>query len=98
VKKVIPGLSVAMLVVSLLPAWAGSISPNLKDALAQSGPDEFVPVVVMMEAFPSRTQLLGEVRELNRRDRRLRVMSTLDSLVKESQRPVRAVIGDEPDA
>jgi subtilisin family serine protease len=98
VKRVIPSLLAVMLVAGLLPAWAGSIAPNLKDALARSGPDDFVPVVVMMEAFPSRTQLLGEVRELNRRDRRLRVISTLDSLVKESQRPVRIVIGEEPDA
>ena len=83
----------ATLALWAMPAWTGSIAPNLKDALAHAEPDEFVPVVVMMEAFPSREQLLGEVRELNRRDRRLRIISTLDSLVKESQRPVRIVIG-----
>jgi subtilisin family serine protease len=96
VKKKTLHLLAAMLVVGALPAWSGSIAPNLKEALAHARPDEFVPVVVMMEAFPSRTHLLGEVREMNRRDRRARVMSTLDSLVKESQRPVRIVIGAEP--
>jgi subtilisin family serine protease len=89
----LPGiLAVALVVASALPAAAGSLAPNLDQALLHAGPDDRVPVVVMMEAFPTQERLLKEVRGFNREDRRDHVVFTLKALCEQSQRPVRDLL------
>jgi subtilisin family serine protease len=91
--------TLVMLLLALVggQAWAGSIAPNLDDALDQAGPDDLVPVVVLMEEFPARNELLSGIRGLNRKDRRTRVVSTLRDNAERSQRPLRAALAAERD-
>jgi subtilisin family serine protease len=90
-------LAVATLVLAATPVWAGSLAPNLEERLLSAGPDDFVPVVVMMEAFPAQDELLAVVRGLNRENRRVHVVSTLQGLAERTQSPVRTVLAAEPD-
>ena len=52
---------VAGLVVAL-PATAGSLAPDLREALRTASEDDRIPVVVMMEGYPDRQRMLDEVR------------------------------------
>jgi subtilisin family serine protease len=90
-------IAIATLAAGVLPAWSGVVTPRLQEAMLRSSEDDFVPVVVMMEAFPARGRLRHEVRDLNRRDRRAHVMARLDALVRTSQVPVRAAIDARAD-
>ena len=82
-------------VVAAGTAWAGSMTTNLRDALVHAGPDDLVPVVVLMEEFPARDALLEEVRGLNRDDRRAHVITTMKALAERSQRAVHAELATE---
>jgi subtilisin family serine protease len=77
------------------PSVAGGLAPNLEQALIEAGPDDLVPVVVMMEEFPAQAELLADVRGLNRHDRRSHVVSTLRDLAARSQLPVRKLLALE---
>jgi subtilisin family serine protease len=79
-----------------IPASAGSPSPRLRDALDGGGPEERLPVVVVMDEFPDRERLLREVRGMTRDLRRAHVVSTLKALADRSQRAVRERIDAEP--
>ncbi len=46
----------ASLVSAMCPAWAGSLAPDLREALASARPGDRLPVVVLMEEFPERQQ------------------------------------------
>jgi hypothetical protein len=60
-------LIASILVVGVgIPARAGRVGPNLKNALISAGPDELIPIVVMMETYPAREELMAEIRGLNR--------------------------------
>jgi subtilisin family serine protease len=74
---------------------AGSLAPNLKDELISAGPDDLIPIVVLMEEFPGREKLLSEVRGLSREARRREVVSRLQSLAERSQRPVHDALSRE---
>jgi subtilisin family serine protease len=88
----------AAMIAWTVPAGAGSLAPNLEQALLDAGPDDLVPVVVMMREFPEQDRLLTEVRGMNRRDRRAHVVATLDRLARKSQRHVHALIATETNA
>jgi subtilisin family serine protease len=75
-----------------VPGLGGTLSPRLEAALLQAGPDDLVPVVVLMEAFPEQDALLSEVRGLNAEDRRRHVLETMASLAESSQAPVHALL------
>ena len=90
-------LVLCLIVTAGLPASAGTITSDLKDALVSAGPDDFVPVVVMMEEYPARAELMREVRGLNRESRRDHVVSRLRALSRRTQQPVRAVLTDLQD-
>ena len=79
------------------PSATGPISPKLEEALLFAAPDDFVPVVAMMEAFPTREGLMAEVRDLDRESRRAHVVSTLKDLADRSQQSLRAVLAEESD-
>jgi len=76
-------------------AWSGPMTTSLRDALVHAGPDDLVPVVVLMEEFPARNDLLEEVRGLNREDRRAHVIATMKTLAERSQRAVHAELATE---
>ena len=90
-------LVLCMIVTAGLPASAGTITPDLKDALVSAGPDDLVPIVVMMDEYPARAELMREVRGLNRESRRNHVVSRLRDLSRRTQQPVRAVLTDLQD-
>jgi len=90
-------LAACLIVAAGVPAWAGAITPDLKDALVSAGPDDLVPIVVMMEDYPARAELMREVRGLNRESRRNHVVSRLQALARRTQRPVRAVLAEAGD-
>jgi subtilisin family serine protease len=71
------------------------MTTGLRDALVHAGPDDLVPVVVLMEEFPDRGELLEEVRGLNREDRRAHVVATMKSLAERSQRGIHATLATE---
>ncbi len=79
----------------LSPVAAGSISPRLAERIDQAGSDEWIPIVVMMEAFPSQAEMREELAGLNRDARRAKLISRRAQLVATSQRPVRDVLDDE---
>ena len=85
-------LAVTLVATSICPVWAGSLTPRLEEALIHTGPDDLVPVVVLMEAFPAQDELLAEVRGLNRRDRRAHVVSVLKDNAEQSQAPIHAAL------
>jgi len=91
-------VSVVCLVLAAgLQAQSGSIAPNLKDALVAAGPDDLVPIVVLMEEFPERQKMLADVRGLSAESRRAHVVSTLKGLAARTQRPVHDVLALESD-
>ena len=63
-------LLLAAVIVSVLsagwPAAAGTIAPDLERRLVDAGPDETVPVVVLMDEFPALPELLRDVRGFDR--------------------------------
>lgn len=48
----IPYLAMTLLAGGLQPVGAGEISEDLEQALTAAGPDDLVPVVVLMQEFP----------------------------------------------
>lgn len=96
--RVIPAVLAALVLTAGLPARAGSLAPSLREVLASSGPDDHLPVVVLMDEFPERRQLLNEVTGLTRERRRARVVSTLVELADRSQRNVRSLVAHEKEA
>jgi len=91
------GVAICAILVAALPATAAKISPALEQAIIDAGPEGFVPIVVVMESFPARGELLAEVRGLNREQRRRQVIRTLKGLAEQSQQPVHALLKDSPD-
>ena len=87
-------LAFFLAVAVVVPVWAGTITPGLTDALVSAGPDDLVPIVVMMEDYPDRTQLMREVRGMNRESRRHHVVSRLQALSRRTQQSVRAVLAE----
>ena len=90
-------LLMALVPLAAVPAWAGSLAPDLEEALIGAERDELVPVVVLMEAFPLQSELLAEVRGLNRAHRRAHVVSTMKQLAGRSQRRVQELLTEERD-
>ena len=80
-----------------LSVRGGSVAPNLKDALISAGPDDLVPIVVLMEEFPERKKLLAEVHGLSAEGRRAHVVSSLKGLAERTQRPVFDALAYESD-
>jgi len=85
----------ASLVLVAPETHAGPVSPRLREALIAAGPDDLVPVVLLMEEFPQRRGLLESVRGMTRQVRRKHVLATMRELVERSQRPVRSVLAEE---
>jgi subtilisin family serine protease len=81
-----------------LPAIAGGLAPKLEHALLSAGPDDRLPVVVMMETKAVDDALLDHVSSLNREDRRAHVVARLKSVAQESQAPVRDYLATLPEA
>ncbi len=91
--------ALALLCVTVaVPAHGGSLAPSLREALASAGPNDRVPIVVLMDEFPAPETLLGEVRGMDREQRRARVVSMLQALADRSQRGVLEVLDGEPGA
>lgn len=88
-------LLLLLAVAAAVPARAGSLAPDLEEALLAAGDDDLLPVVVLMEAFPSQDRLLAEVRSMGRESRRAHVRSTLRDLAERSQLPVRLLLEAE---
>jgi len=86
---------VALLLAAVGPAVAGSVAPNLRDALALAGPDDRVPIVVLMAEFPEQGRLLEEVRGMDRERRRAHVIAAMKGLADRSQRGVRSLLASE---
>jgi subtilisin family serine protease len=78
-----------------LPAVSGEIAPRLEEALRSAGPDERLPVVVMMQRTAVDGDLLARVRKMNRSDRRAHVVSELQNVAEESQAPVLELLATE---
>ena len=90
-------LAAAFLFLIVGHTGAATIGPDLEQALLEAGPDDFVPVVVMMEEFPDPVLRLDGVRGLNRLNRRAKVVGEMQALAKRSQSPVRAVLAAHPE-
>ena len=86
------GALAALVVAAAVPASGGSLAPALREALASADPNDRLPVVVLMEEFPAPGQLLGEVRGMDREQRRAHVVSNLRALSERSQRGVRELL------
>jgi subtilisin family serine protease len=89
--------AVLTIVASSLAVEAGTVTPNLERLADSAAPDERIPVVVLMEAFPEVEDLLADVRGLNRSDRRRKVVSRLRRLAEDSQLPVRSTLAASGD-
>jgi len=87
-----------LLFAATAPATAGSLAPSLRDALSAARPDDYIPVVVLMDEFPSRGKLVSDVRGMSREARRTHVVSTLKALALRGQRALRAVVDEQPGA
>ncbi|HEX5042249.1 MAG TPA: S8 family serine peptidase, partial [Candidatus Polarisedimenticolaceae bacterium] len=74
---------------------AGSLAPDLRDALTSATPHDRIPIVVLMEAFPERERMLDQVRGMPPERRRAHVVAALKALAERSQAPVRAVLAGE---
>jgi subtilisin family serine protease len=85
----------AIVVAAAGPAVAGSLAPNLREALASAGPDDHIPIVVLMDETPDPGRLMDQVRGMNRDRRRLHVVSSLKELALRSQRPLRSALARE---
>ena len=80
-------------VVALTVAGSASATPPSRaDVWSTAGPDDLVPVVVLMDEFPSPPELLREVRGLNRAQRRAHVVATMKALAERSQRSIHAAL------
>jgi subtilisin family serine protease len=79
-----------------LPTLAGGLAPKLEEALLSAGPDDRLPVVVMMEAKAVDGALLARVGSMNRKDRREHVVARLRAVATESQTPVRDYLATLP--
>ena len=86
------GVLAALGGVTMFPALAGTLTPSVESALTSAAPDTLVPVIVLMDAFPDQAGLLQEVRRLDSKTRRERVVERMRVLAETSQRPVRAAI------
>jgi subtilisin family serine protease len=88
----------ALLLAATIPARAGSVAPDLREALASAGPEDHIPIVVLMQEFPEARQLSDQVRGMSRERRRAHVVSSLRALAQRSQRAVRGVLDEDPAA
>jgi len=79
-----------------VPVIAGSLTPDLKEAILSADPGDLLPVVVLMEEFPARDERLAAVRGFNREDRRAHVVSAMQDLAGRSQKQVRTLLAAEP--
>ncbi|MDH3626513.1 MAG: S8 family serine peptidase [Acidobacteriota bacterium] len=86
----------AFLILLATDASATTIDSNLQQALIHAGPDDFLPVVVMMEEFPDTAGRLDAIRGLSRSDRRTRVVTDMRALATRSQAPVRKLLSASP--
>ena len=84
-----------LVLIASLPARAGSLAPNLREALTSAAPDDHIPVVVLMNEFPEQRQLLDQVRGMSRERRRAHVVSSLKDLALRSQHPLRLLLAGE---
>ena len=89
-----PALGALLLAVFGPVAVAGSLAPNLREALAVAGLDERIPVVVLMAEFPEGALLREQVRGMSRAERRAHVVSTLKGIAERSQGNLRALVTD----
>jgi len=85
----------ALMLIAWLPASAGSLAPDLREALASAGANDHIPIVVLMDEFPEGRRLLDEVRGMNREHRRAHVVSALQALAARSQGTLRAHLAPE---
>ena len=92
-----PLLLAALAAIACLPARAGTLAPNLLDALSRADRDDRLPVVVLMDEFPEQRRLLDEVRGMSREGRRAHVVSTMKALARRSQNALQPVLADEED-
>lgn len=79
----------SLILSAAVTAKAGSLAPNLREALSSAGANDRIPVVVLMDEFPDRRQLMDQVRPMSRGARRAHVVSVLKSLAARSQRDLR---------
>jgi subtilisin family serine protease len=77
------------------PGYAASLAPHVRDAITSAGPDDFIPVVVLMDEFPDGGQLLAQVRGMSPERRRTHVVAALRELTSRSQRSVRTWLARE---
>ena len=87
-----------LVLTAAVPSRAGSLAPNLRELLASAGPEDRLPVVILMDEFPDRGRLQNEVRGMDRERRRAHVVSTLKAIAERSQRGVRDLVETAPDA
>jgi subtilisin family serine protease len=87
----------ALAIFACLPATAGSLAPALREALASAGPDDRIPVVVLMDEYREQSRLLDDVRGMSREQRRAHVVSTMKALALRTQSPLRSMLVAEED-
>ncbi len=85
----------SLVLIACLPTHAGSLAPNLREALLATSPDDHIPVVVLMDEFPEQRQLTEQVRGMNRDRRREHVVSAMKTLAARSQRTLRLRLAHE---
>jgi subtilisin family serine protease len=73
-------------------AAAGEIAPPLVEQLNAAGPGDYLPIVVLMDAFPEQDVLLAQVHGMNRKDRREHTVKTLKALAESSQASLHATL------
>jgi len=79
------------------PVIAGSLTSDLEEAILFAGPGDLLPIVVLMEEFPVQDELLAEVRDMNRDNRRAHVIATMLELAGRSQERVHVLLAAEPE-
>ena len=83
----------SLFIVPTAPAAAGEIAPLLVEQLNAAGPDDYLPIVVLMEEFPEQGGLLAQVHGMNRKDRREQTVKTLKALAERSQGSLHLTLG-----
>ena len=83
---------------AIAPIGAGELAPELEAVLAAAGPNDMVPAIVVLEAFPDERDLLADVRGLEPEARRARVVERMRNFAGSSQRSVRALMAQAPAA
>jgi len=96
-RRLVLTLTGCLVLAAGLPAHSDTVASNLKDALVSAGPDDLVPIVVLMEEFPEQRKMLADVRGLSAESRRAHVVSALKELAERSQRTVHDTLALESD-